>query len=236
MIGRASEAAAPGALLALAILALAVPGARRPTLVAQGGGPLVFAAASLKNALDDVNRQYRGRYRPEGDDLLCREFDPGEADRERRAGRYVHLGRPALDGLRAAARSDRPENPPRPARQQPRADRAEGQRARCRAGDDRAGLSARQTARRRQAGDGRAEFGAGRHLRQGGADQARRLGSGRRRGRRGRERARRAGAGGARRGAARHRLQDRCGDRAGRQNRRHLPERTRTSRSSTRWR
>jgi molybdate transport system substrate-binding protein len=38
-----------------AVLALAGAPA---TAVAQGGGPLVFAAASLKNALDDVNRQY----------------------------------------------------------------------------------------------------------------------------------------------------------------------------------
>jgi molybdate transport system substrate-binding protein len=48
---RAFLAAAAGA----AVLALAgAPG----VCFARGGGPLVFAAASLKNALDDLNRQY----------------------------------------------------------------------------------------------------------------------------------------------------------------------------------
>ena len=48
---RAFLAIAAGA----AVLALAgTPG----MVLARGDGPLVFAAASLKNALDDVNRQY----------------------------------------------------------------------------------------------------------------------------------------------------------------------------------
>ena len=43
-------------VLALSVCA-AVLGVAGPAL-AQSGGPLVFAAASLKNALDDINRQY----------------------------------------------------------------------------------------------------------------------------------------------------------------------------------
>ena len=52
----------------------------------------------------------------------------------------------------------------------------------------------------------------------------------------GRERARRAGAGGARRSAARHRLRDRRQGGAEREDRRHVPGRIRTRRSSIRWR
>ena len=166
----------------------------------------------------------RGRDRQKSDDLLRREFDPGKADRERRAGRYVRLGRPALDGLRAGARSDRAENPPRFARQQPRADRAEGQPARRRQGDDRdrafrspkcsatAGSRWPSRVRCRPAYTARR-----RSTKLGVWDSGRRAGRGRR------ERARGAGARRARRGAARHRLQDRRGDRAGRQDRRHIP-------------
>jgi molybdate transport system substrate-binding protein len=43
-------------LVGLAVLALA---GRPGRSLAQGGGPLVFAAASLKNALDDINRRYQ---------------------------------------------------------------------------------------------------------------------------------------------------------------------------------
>src|SRR3954469_17969475 len=56
MIARASRPRRR-TLLALAIGLAALPLAG-PSL-AQSGGPLVFAAASLKNALDDVNRQYQ---------------------------------------------------------------------------------------------------------------------------------------------------------------------------------
>src|SRR5690349_18407032 len=43
--------------LSAVLSCLMVIGLAGPSL-AQGGGPLVFAAASLKNALDDINRQY----------------------------------------------------------------------------------------------------------------------------------------------------------------------------------
>ena len=88
-----------------------------------------------------------------------------------------------------------------------------------------AGLRPRQGAGRRQARHGQRRFGAGRQVRQGGAREARRLGRREGQGRPGRERARRAAAGGARRGAARHRLRDRRRGRAERQDRRHLPGR-----------
>ncbi len=85
------------------------------------------------------------------------------------------------------------------------------------------GAGSRQGAERRPAFHGQCRFGAGRQVRQGGAREARRLE--RRQGPpgAGRERARRAAAGGTRRGAARHRLQHRRRRRAQRQDRGRLP-------------
>ena len=102
--------------------------------------------------------------------------------------------------------------------------------------DDRPGLRSRKARRRRQDRDRRRQVGAGRQIRQGGAGEARRLAGGRAEIRDGGERARRADAGGARRGRARHRLFDRRQGRARRQDRRHLPGGFASRRSSIRWR
>ena len=60
---------------------------------------LVFAAASLKNALDDVIAAYGQETGDQGDRVLRRELGPGQADRAGGAGAAVHLRRPRLDGL-----------------------------------------------------------------------------------------------------------------------------------------
>ena len=63
-------------------------------------GLVVFAAASLKNALDEIaTRLGQGHRQAGAQDLLCRELGARQADRAGRAGRPVHLGRPRLDGL-----------------------------------------------------------------------------------------------------------------------------------------
>ena len=91
--------------------------------------------------------------------------------------------------------------------------------------DARAWLRPRQARRRRPHRHRRSEVGAGRALRHGGAAEARHLGVGRKANGHGRERARRAHAGRARRGRARHRLRDRRQGGAGREDRRALPGR-----------
>ena len=98
------------------------------------------------------------------------------------------------------------------------------------------GADLAKAAERRPALHGQCQFGAGRQVRQGGAREAGRLE--RREGPPGpgRERARGPPAGGTRRGAARHRLRDRCRGRAQRQDRRHFPRRHRIRRSSIRRR
>ena len=154
----------------------------------------------VKNALDDINQAWYRENRQEGDHLLRGQLGAGQADRGGRAGRHLHLGRPRLDGLPAQQQEpDQAGHALQPARQQPRADRAEGQQR------QRSTIAARLRPRR-LLGDGRlamanVECGAGRQIRQGGAREARRLGQRGRQGRAGRERARRAAAGRARRGA-----------------------------------
>ena len=102
--------------------------------------------------------------------------------------------------------------------------------------DDRPGLRPRQARRRRPHRHRRRARGAGRQIRQGGAGKARRLDRGGAEIRHGRERARGAGAGRPRRSAARHRLRDRRQGRAERQDRRRISRRTRIRRSPIRWR
>ncbi len=102
--------------------------------------------------------------------------------------------------------------------------------------DDRRRLRSRQARRRRQDRDRRRQVGAGRQICQGGAGEARRMDGGRAEIRDGRKRARRADAGGARRSRARHRLFDRRQGRTRRQDRRHLPGRLASGRSSIRSR
>ena len=88
-----------------------------------------------------------------------------------------------------------------------------------------AGLRPRQARRRRQDRDRRRQIRAGRQICQGGAGEARRMAGGRAEIRDGRERARGADAGGARRSGPRHRLFHRRQGRTRRQDRRHLPAR-----------
>ena len=66
---------------------------------------LVFAAASLKNALDEIRRACETRDRQEGHHLLRGELGARQADRAGRAGRHLHLRRPRLDGLPRRART-----------------------------------------------------------------------------------------------------------------------------------
>ena len=90
-----------GCLAALCLL-LASQGAA----VAQDKPVLVFAAASLKNALDDIADALATRDRQEGDDLLRRQLGARAPDRAGRAGRRLHLRRSRLDGLSRRARPD----------------------------------------------------------------------------------------------------------------------------------
>ncbi len=198
--------------------ALATGSARAAT--ARADSVLVFAAASLKTALDAVAAQW---HRDTGNaavisyaasSALAKQIENGAP-----ADLFISADLKWMDYLQAA-QADRAEKPRRPARQQPGAGRAEGQSG---AGENRPRLSARQAAGRRAPRDGRAQLRAGRDLRQGGADLARRL-AGRRDATSPRRENVRAAllAGGARRGAARHRLPDRRARRAGRDDRRHL--------------
>ena len=85
-----------------AALLLAAPS--QPT-EAQGSDVVVFAAASLKNALDAVNAQWQKETGKKADHLLCRELGAGQADRAGRAGADVHLRRSRLDGLSSRRRA-----------------------------------------------------------------------------------------------------------------------------------
>ena len=53
-----------------------------------------------------VNAACEGRGRRGGDDLLCGELGAGQADRGRRAGRRLHLGRPRLDEISLRQEAD----------------------------------------------------------------------------------------------------------------------------------
>ena len=131
-----------GALgLAAAVLLAWGPPQAPARAQAQGGDVVVFAAASLKNALDAVNAQWQKETGKKADDLLCRELGARQADRAGRAGADVHLGRSRLDGLSRAEEPDQARHALQPARQPHRADRAQGQGA---ADRDQAGLRPRQ--------------------------------------------------------------------------------------------
>ena len=181
----------------------------------------VFAAASLKNALDRDRRRPPGRDRAAGRGLLCRLLGPRPADRAGRAGGPVHLRRPRLDGLprRRATSSAR----------DPRATSLGNRIVLVAPAGRAAPVDARARARSRRAlGGGRLAIAerrdrAGRQIRQGGARKPRPVGRGRGPARRGRERARGARLRRARRGAARHRLRDRRQGRAQSRGRRALP-------------
>ena len=199
-------------------------GAAHSPAAAQDKTLTVFAAASMKNALDDINAAYTAKTGIKVVGELCRKLGAGEADRAGRAGRRVRLRRLST-GWTTRAQEELINEPTRVnllgnqlvliAPKDSKIDNVT-----IGPGFDLAKL----------AGDGRiatgdVQVGAGRQIRQGGAGEARRLGGGRAEIRHGRERARRADAGGARRGGARHRLRDRRQGRAEREDRRHVPGR-----------
>ena len=92
---------------------------------------LVFAAASLKNALDEIAAGWSRESGKAVDDLLCRELGARQADRGR-ARRPTSSSRPTSTGWTTCreAEPDRAGHAPQPARQRARADRAEGSRRR----------------------------------------------------------------------------------------------------------
>ncbi len=59
----------------------------------------VFAAASMKNALDEVNAAYTAKSGVKVCGQLRRQFGSRQAARARCAGRHLHLRRYRLDGL-----------------------------------------------------------------------------------------------------------------------------------------
>ena len=87
-------------------------------------GPTVFAAASLKNALDAVAGDWAAKDRPRGRDFLCGDVGAREADRAGGRGRRLHLRRSGLDGLCRRAASDRSGEPLQSSRQPACLDRA----------------------------------------------------------------------------------------------------------------
>ena len=85
----------------LLLIALSLLAAPFMAPAAQAADVTVFAAASLKNALDDAAKLYQTQDRRQGQHQLCRVLGAGQADRGRRAGRHLLLGRSRLDGLSA---------------------------------------------------------------------------------------------------------------------------------------
>ena len=158
-------------IVALSARSLAAPPAR-----AQDTTVTVFAAASMKNALDDINAAFTkatgikvvASYAASS--ALARQIE------QRRAGRRVRLRRPRLDGLCRAEEAHQGRHARQSARQPAGADRAEGFQDRQR--DHRPGLRSRHARRRRPHRHRRRARGAGRQIRQGGAGEARRLGRG----------------------------------------------------------
>ena len=218
-------------MLGVVVVAL-LPAAPSPAR-AQGTDLVVFAAASLKNALDSIASQWRketgktAKISYAASSALAKQIEQGapaqmfiSADlawMDYRRGEGPHQGGHALQS----------------ARQPHRADRAQGQGAGRR---DQAGLRSGQASGQRAAGDGQRRGRACRQIRQGGAGKARRVAERLGQARASRERARGAVARLARRGS--------CLASSIRRTRRLTPasrssarsRRTRIRRSSTRWR
>ena len=85
-----------GLLLAFAVSLAAIP----TPAAAQDKSLTVFAAASMKNALDEIDAAYTAKIGGQDHGELCRKLGIGKTDRTGRAGRRVHLRRHRLDGLR----------------------------------------------------------------------------------------------------------------------------------------
>ena len=111
------------------------------------GGQPEERARRGRRRLDEGNRQASAT------DLLCRQLGAGQADRGGRAGRRLHLGRSRLDGLPRQEEPDQARDARQPARQQPRAGRAQGLQDH----DDR--RSSRASTSPRLLGDGRLAMG-----------------------------------------------------------------------------
>ena len=198
-------------------LGLAVAIAFAPAAAFAQDGLVIFAAASLKNALDDIAAGWKDSGKPApkisyaASSALAKQIEQGAP-----ADLFISAD---LDWMDYVEKKDLIQKDTRVnllgnkiVLIAPQGLQGHGRRE--------AGLRPRQGARRRQARHGQRRFGAGRQVRQGGAREARRLGRREGQDRPGRERARGAAAGGARRGAARHRLLDRRRGRAERQDRR----------------
>ncbi len=72
---------------------------------------IVFAAASLKNALDKLTADWQQEFGPNRKDELRREFHAGKADGGGRACTDLYFRRPRLDGLRGGERAHQAGKP-----------------------------------------------------------------------------------------------------------------------------
>src|SRR5580693_7737769 len=135
-----------------AIVGLAASAWLLPTGLGMAQQPrdlVVFATASLKNAIDDIKTQYE---RETGKHItISYAASPTLAKQIKAARRYLHFRRSRLDELSGRAQAHQTGEPHRPARQQYSSDRTGQQYA---VNDDRIKLSARVTARQWPAGNG----------------------------------------------------------------------------------
>ena len=151
----------------LVVLVMALAGAvgfglRDRQAEAQAKPVLVFAAASLKNALDDITAQYERETGRQGQRLRRRQPGARPPDRVRRAGGPVHLGRPGLDGLPPDAKSHQDRDARQAGREPARTRRAQDQH---RHGHDRTRPVPDRAPRRRPPGHGRPQDRARRQVR-----------------------------------------------------------------------
>ena len=151
-----------------------LPPARSQPPLAQEQSLTVFAAASMKNALDDINAAFTKKTSIKmvasyaATSALMRQIEQGAP-----ADIFASADLEWMD-YGAQEQADQPEHAREPAGQPAGADRAEGFQDRD--GEARAGLRPRQARRRRPHRHRRREVGAGRPLRHGRAAEARRCG------------------------------------------------------------
>ena len=154
---------AVAAVIVIAAGTVSPPLAQEPSLT-------IFVAASMKNALDDINAAFTKTDQHQDGRELRRDLRADAADRAGRAGGHLRLRRPRMDGLRHQEQAHQPEHAREPAGQPAGADRAEGFQDHD--GQARAGLRPGQARRRRPHRHRRGEVGAGRPLRRGGDAEA----------------------------------------------------------------